>query len=108
LRINPNKALIEKILKANEKLYTYTQIAEYHYKGLREALQKEKKKRTKNIKLDLRGKPDTSTVFWSPSKIDSTRAYKTIKDTEIEQDQINKELRKAVQKAKKELEELHK
>jgi hypothetical protein len=107
-RINPNKALVEKVLKANEKLSARVQIAEYRCEGLREALQEEKKKRSKGTKLDLRGKPDAGSVFWSPSKIDSARAYKNTKDAEIEQDMIDKELRKVAQKAKKELEELHK
>jgi hypothetical protein len=107
-RINPNKALVEKVLKANEKLHARAQIAEYRCEGLREALQEEKKKRTKGVKLDLRGKPDAGSVFWSPPKIDSARAYKNKKDAEIEQDMIDKELRKAAQKAKEELEELYK
>jgi hypothetical protein len=37
-RINPNKALVEKVLKANEKLSARAQIAEYRCEGLREAL----------------------------------------------------------------------
>jgi hypothetical protein len=107
-RINPNKALIEKVLKANEKLYTHAQIAEFRCEGLREALQDEKKKRNKGSKLDLIGKPYTGTIFFSPPKIDSTRDYKNMKDTEIQQKIIDKEVKKAAQKAKKELEVLEK
>jgi hypothetical protein len=74
-RIKLSTLLIDKILKANETLYTYTQIAEYRYKGFQETLKNEKAKRKHNKRLDLKEEVSTGTTIWSSKEVTKARAY---------------------------------
>jgi hypothetical protein len=90
LQINPSTLLVNKISKANETLHARAQIAEYRYKGFRETLKNEKKKRKRGKRLNSKGEVSTETQIWGSKEATNARAHQDQKDTPEEQERIDK------------------
>ena len=102
---NPSRDKVDLLFKANERLATQHTIDEITKKGLIEALQIEKKKRTRGKRLNLVGEECSGPQFFSPSRIQATRAYQAEKATIQQAEKAAKDAVKALNKERKAREE---
>ena len=71
--------LLDKILKANERLTAEHSIDQHIIRGLTEALKNEKKRRKRRIRLNLIEEKEEGPQFFSSSKMQATRNFQTSK-----------------------------
>ena len=78
---DPSQDKVDLLFKANKRLATQYAIDEITKKGLIEALQIEKKKRTCRKRLNLVGEECSGLQFFSLSRIQAARTYQAEKAT---------------------------
>jgi DDE superfamily endonuclease len=102
---NPTKEAFRKLTKANEANSALASIAEHRAKGLKEALQMEKKKRRRGKKLDLSGEPSGKAQFFGVEEVIAAQAFENAKLEKIEQEKLDKEKKKEDKKIEKTVKE---
>jgi hypothetical protein len=102
---NPTKEAFRKLTKANETNAALASIAEHQAKGLKEALQMEKKKRRRGKKLDLSGEPSGKAQFFGVAEVIAAQAFENVKLEKIEQEKLDKEKKREDKKIEKAVKE---
>jgi hypothetical protein len=106
-RKTPQSPILQKILRANDKLAARHEIDQHLIQGLIEALRYEKKRRKRGKRLNLLGEEDKGPQFFSPGRVQAARellAAKEAEDARIEQEKADRRVEQAVKKAQKERE----
>jgi hypothetical protein len=104
----PDSLILQKILRANDKLAARHEIDQHLIQGLMEALRYEKKRRKRGKRLNLVGEEDKGPQFFNPGRVQTARdllAAKKAEEARIEQEKAEKRIQQAVKKAQKEQEE---
>ena len=96
---------VKLLFKANKRLAVQHAIDQYTKKGLLEALEIEKKKRTRGKRLNLIGKECSGPQFFSPTRIQAARAYQQEKEATELAKKANKHAKKVLNKERKEKED---
>jgi hypothetical protein len=107
----PESPILQKILRANDKLAARHEIDQHLIQGLMEALRYEKKRRKRGKRLNLVGEEDKGPQFFSPGRVQAARdllAAKEAEDARLEQEKADKRVEQAVKKAQKEKEKKEK
>ena len=99
-QIEPTKQKLELLFKAARQLAAQHSVDEHEKRGLRKALQLEKKKRQRGKKLNLLGKEDVGPQFFSPSRVQAARIYQAKKEVEDQQRKDDIAFKKSQAKAK--------
>ena len=95
---------IELLARAAEKLVINNDILEHENRGLRKALQTEKKRRKRGKKISLFSKNEPGqAMFFSPAKIAAVRAHQDELEAQKEQERLDKELQRQAKAAEREL-----
>ena len=102
---DPSQDKVKLLFKANERLAAQHAIDQYTKKGLLEALEIEKKKRTRGKRLNLIGKECSGPQFFSPTRIQAARAYQQEKEATELAKKANKYTKKVLNKERKEKED---
>ena len=83
--LEPSKEKLELLFRAANRLAAQHSIDEHEKKGLREALQLEKKKRSQSKRLNLLGEEDVGPQFFSPARVRAAIAFQAAKEAEEQQ-----------------------
>jgi hypothetical protein len=102
---SPTTVKREKLFHTNEILATKVSILEHENKGLRMAIELQKRKGKKNKRLNLAGEEGGLPVCYSPAKVEKARRFQEAKEAKEAEESRQKEARKvqrAINKEKKE------
>ena len=107
-KMEPTKQKLALIFRANERLAAQHSIDKHEKEGLIEALQLEKKKRSRGKKLNLLSEEDIGLQLFSPARIQAARLYQATKEAEEQQKKENIAEKKAQATAIREQKEAEK
>ena len=101
-KANPTTERLTVLFKAMLKLATEKNITEFENKGLRTALQLERRKRQRGKRLNLVGEEEFGPQFYSPTKVQAAQAFANSQKAEVEKKHLEIEAKKRLANQKKE------
>lgn len=106
----PTSFLLGKILNANERLAAEHSISQHIIQGLTEALKMKKKRRKRDVRLNLIGEKEERPQFFSFNKVQAARNFQASKEEEKlkkQEDIAGKRAQTVINKVLKEKEKLN-